>query len=314
MVLATASPAAAEPLEIHSRKVALNPEDRAQSAIGALEYLGGLALSAEDSRFGGLSGLDVSADGTRMTAVTDRGHWVTARLVYDDGGRLTGVADGAIDPIRDETGRPVARPWNDAEEIARLADGTLLVSFEHRHRIWAYRDFGALVSARAQALHVPGALAAAPFNGGLEALTALADGRLLAVTEKHFKGKGAVNAWLLSAGGSREQPLSYAVDSDFRPTSLATLPDGDVLALERRFTAVAGAAARLRRIDKEAIAPGATLAGREIARLAPPLTVDNFEGLALRRDAGGAVQLYMISDDNFRPHQRTLLMHFRLRE
>ncbi|MEE8274765.1 MAG: esterase-like activity of phytase family protein [Alphaproteobacteria bacterium] len=307
--IAVAPPAAAEPLEIHTRSVALNPADRAQSTVGMLEYLGGLALTAGDSRFGGLSGLEVSADGTRMTAVSDRGHWITARLVHDGDGRLTGLADGAVHPIRDEKGRPVSRPWHDAEEIARLADGTLLVSFEGRHRIWAYREGDVLAPARA--LAVPVALAAAPVNGSLEALTALADGRLLVLTEKFLKEPQTVRGWLLGDG---EQPLYYAVDNGFWPTSLATLPDGDVLALERRFTIVAGAAARLRRIDGDAIAPGATLEGREIARLELPFTVDNFEGLALRRAADGAIHLYMISDDNFRPFQRTLLLHFRLRE
>ena len=74
------------------------------------------------------------------------------------------------------------------------------------------------------------------------------------------------------------------------------------------------AAARLARIAGGAIVPGAVLEGVEIARLSLPLTVDNFEGLAVRRDAAGGLLVYLVSDDNFNPLQRTLLLMFRLAE
>jgi hypothetical protein len=45
--------------------------------------------------------------------------------------------------------------------------------------------------------------------------------------------------------------------------------------------------------------------------IVPPASVDNMEGLAVREDAGGTI-IYLISDDNFNPIQRTLLMKFRL--
>jgi hypothetical protein len=64
-------------------------------------------------------------------------------------------------------------------------------------------------------------------------------------------------------------------------------------------------------IDPRRIRTGMTIRGREIARLAPPLTVDNFEGLAITREHG-ATMLWMVSDDNLLFLQRTLLMKFRL--
>jgi hypothetical protein len=60
---------------------------------------------------------------------------------------------------------------------------------------------------------------------------------------------------------------------------------------------------------------------REIARLEPPLTLDNFEGMEVRRDARGRTLVYLLSDDNNcakRPGatraglQRTLLLQFTL--
>jgi hypothetical protein len=43
-----------------------------------------------------------------------------------------------------------------------------------------------------------------------------------------------------------------------------------------------------------------------------PLTIDNFEGLAVVRDPSGGVLVYLLSDDNYSPLQRTLLLRFRL--
>jgi hypothetical protein len=50
-----------------------------------------------------------------------------------------------------------------------------------------------------------------------------------------------------------------------------------------------------------------------LARLAPPLSVDNMEAMAVREEAGGR-SVYLGSDDNFMPFQRTLLLKFGLKE
>ena len=53
-------------------------------------------------------------------------------------------------------------------------------------------------------------------------------------------------------------------------------------------------------------------AGGEIARMemARPLTVDNYEGLAVIPAKDGSVRFYLLSDDNFQSSQRTLLLAF----
>ena len=47
-----------------------------------------------------------------------------------------------------------------------------------------------------------------------------------------------------------------------------------------------------------------------LAEIAAPLAVDNFEGVAAVRAPDGGVRLYIVSDDNFSPRQRTLLLAF----
>ena len=51
---------------------------------------------------------------------------------------------------------------------------------------------------------------------------------------------------------------------------------------------------------------------QELAQLVPPLSVDNFEGLAVHPDPAGGWLIYLLSDDNFNPLQRTLLLQFHL--
>ncbi|MEE9545852.1 MAG: esterase-like activity of phytase family protein, partial [Rhodospirillales bacterium] len=106
--------------------------------------------------------------------------------------------------------------------------------------------------------------------------------------------------------------LTYETGGLFSPTAAATLPGGDVIVLERRFSLIEGIAIRVLLVAKTAWQPEALVRGAEIALIKPPLGVDNFEGLAVRRADSGETLLYMISDDNFSTGQRTLLMMFEL--
>ena len=84
-----------------------------------------------------------------------------------------------------------------------------------------------------------------------------------------------------------------------------------LIQLERHFGWLSGLTSRIVRLDPAALdAP--VLQGREIARLAPPLLMDNFEGIATAPAASGDLHVLLISDDNFNALQRTLLLLFRL--
>ena len=60
--------------------------------------------------------------------------------------------------------------------------------------------------------------------------------------------------------------------------------------------------------------PGARLEAENLAEIRFPLNVDNFEGIETRRGPGGETLIYVISDDNYNPLQRTLLMMFEVME
>src|SRR3990172_8952883 len=85
-----------EPIAIRTKPTALSPENPGVALIGRLAFRGGLVLRSKEGRFGGFSGLHVSADGEQLTAVTDKGDWLTARLSYDERGWLDDVRDGEM--------------------------------------------------------------------------------------------------------------------------------------------------------------------------------------------------------------------------
>ena len=145
-----------------------------------------------------------------------------------------------------------------------------------------------------------------------EALTVLADGRILALAERLPGGEaGTVRGWIGAPDGSAWRAIDYRVEPGFVPVDAAGLPDGGVLVLERHFSWLGGMMSRIVRLDAAAL-DTAMLAGEEIARLAPPLLAENFEAIAVAPASEGGLHVALLSDDNYSPFQRTLLLLLRL--
>jgi hypothetical protein len=300
----------AESLSVTLNPIELDPENPSRELFGVLIFLSGYELTSNDSRFGGLSGLELSADGSMLYAVSDHGYWFSARLHHDPQGRLTGLGPWEIAPLLTPDGSKLGWRQRDAEALARDRDGSFIVAFERAHRLWRYPPSADPLASLPQLLASPADLQKAPINGGLEALTVLPDRRLLALTENYKNPDGSIKGWLIEK--DRFFPLSYLQSDGFRPTDLATLASGDVLLLERWYHRIGGVAVRVRRLSRESIRAGARLKGEEVVRIDPSIEIDNFEGLAVRVDPVGGTLLYMISDDNYSQLQRTLLLQFHL--
>ena len=276
-----------------------------------LESLGGLVIDDQAMGFGGLSALHIDGE-LRLTAVSDVAHWLTARLVLQQG-RLTGLAELRTGPLRDGAGRPLPRGYGgDSESLARLPDGTWLVGFERWHRIRAFRT----IDSPGTFVEAPPGLELAPGNGGLESLAVLADGRWLAIAELLQPPQQPLlrRAWI--GGPGRWLPFAYQPRDGFEPADAAPLPDGGALVLERSFSIFAGFGGRLVRLSAAQLSTagdGPVLGGEEILRLAAPLPRDNFEGVTVFR-AGGRTLIGLVSDDNENMLQRSLLLVFALRD
>ena len=270
-----------------------------RTRYGAVEFRGGLRLSGEGRGFGGWSGARL--DGAALTAINDIGWWMRLTLQYE-AGRLVGADRETGRPLQDLDGEPIGdrKQWADAEGLTRWRDGWV-VSFERHHRLWYYTPDLAAIPVR---LAAPAGIARLEENKGLETITALADGRLLMLAEEGGLG------WIGSPGAW--QPITWAVTEDFKPTDAVQLPSGALVVLERSFSVMAGVGARLSLVPADQLTAGHHLNGRELLRLEPPMTVDNFESLAIGRGPDGETMLYLLSDDNFSSLQATLLLAFAL--
>ncbi len=296
------------------RPVPLDPNDLTVDRIGTLVYRGGLDLSTLVGRFGGFSSIEISADGEELLALSDRGRWWRFALGYSPDGRLTEVrwiADRRMQTALD--GARIANGMRDSEAMAPAGDG-LLVSFEQRHRIWRFPWPAPDLPQDKPAAYAGPDADHAPDNGGMEALAPL-DGngsRFLALAEQ-LPGtrRDTRRAWIGSAGSW--QVRDYPVSDGFEPTGADLLPDGDIIVIERKYRMFYGVSARLVRLPRAVIDGDGPLAGILLAQIEPPLTTDNFEGVAARQTADGRTQVMLITDDNFRPTiQRTLLLLFEI--
>jgi hypothetical protein len=274
--------------------------------LGELRFEAGFVLTSDDPRFGGLSGLWLASDGQQLMMVSDHGTLWRATLEHE-GDRLAGLADWSVAPLGRSAGDRSGRI--DAESLAEDDAGGLIVAVEGPDPLRRI----ARGDPSAPAEPVPGVgqlveAGAKAGNAGIEALTDLPGGGLLALSEGVLEAPGQLAGWRIENG--QIAPLRYAVSDGFVPTGADWLDD-TIYVVERRFSLLSGGfAARLMVLDAGQIREGALLAGHELARVAWPATTDNFEGIAVRRGSDGRTLLYLVSDDNFLPLQRTLLLQF----
>jgi hypothetical protein len=310
-----------EPIDISAHAIDHFEKSAAGTArFGRLEWRGGLVLSSSSPNFGGWSGLTIDGEG-RLVAVSDAGTWMTADLVWRNG-RPTGLTNAKLGPLLALRSNALKRPRDrDAEATALLEGGlgrgTLLISFENNHRIGRFEIDERGVSAPLGYMKRPGSAARMSKNQGFEAVGVLRagafKGAVIAIAERFLDERGHHTGWLWVKG--EPQPLYLVERGGYDITDAASLPDGDLLVLERRFRWLEGVRVRLRLIKAGDIAPGAILDGEILLEADMAYEIDNMEGLAVHRGTRGETLLTLISDDNFNSFlQRTVLLQFALTE
>jgi hypothetical protein len=307
--LSLSPPAQAAPLVITTSLLSLNKNNPAQSRVGELVYRGGLVLRSESPDFGGISGLRVRSDNV-VFAISDAGSWISFALIEKDE-QLVGVSGIALAPMLDQAGNPGTKASRDAEALE--VGATTTVAFEGDHRIWVYPNFD---PAKPETFATPAQsewrkpwMLLWPGNGGAEALCALGPDQAQVLISEDAPGPdGSKEAVLVDAGSDLR--FGFQPESGFKPTDCTALPQPlQALVLQRRFSPFTGVAASIGVADFGNLKSGGVVRGREIARLEPPLSVDNMEGLSYI-ERGGRKFLYIVSDDNFNGLQRSLLMKF----
>lgn len=265
-----------------------------------VRLLSELSFSERLTGFGGLSGLHLMQGGTRLLAVSDRGRFLTARIVRE-GVQITGVEDIALQPIRDEAGEPLQTFRVDAEGLAVLPDGRVVVSFEADHRVWLYDRLdgpATPVPAHPDFAHLQN-------NSALEALASDPDGTLYTIPERSGRKDRPFPIYRFR-NGRWDTVLSVPRRGEHLVVGADIGPDGRLYVLEREYVTWVGFSTRVRRfvIGKDSLKQEEELLVTGVGKH------DNLEGISTWRDTEGNIRISMVSDDNFRFFQKTELVEY----
>ncbi|MGH6994708.1 MAG: esterase-like activity of phytase family protein, partial [Stellaceae bacterium] len=154
---------------------AFDNRDPARTRFGALEFRGGLALTSSYDAFGGVSAINVDADGSHFLAITDNGSWLRGRILYRNG-RPSGIADAEMAPILGADGTPLAaHGWFDVESLTELG-GLRYIGIERVEKIVRFNVTRDGLQARGEPIPVPADFKTFTFNKSLECLAAGPEG------------------------------------------------------------------------------------------------------------------------------------------
>lgn len=311
---------APQAIEVMARPLSTFARNGRDTPNPRLEWRGGLVLSSFSPYFGGWSGLLLSPDGKSLVAVSDAGLWMSGEIAYesDRPKALKSVRVGALKALKD---RPLVRERDRDAEAITLAGGSLekgsaYVAFEQNDRIGVFPLDKSRLGAPIKYIEMPKEAARMRMDG-IEALTVLAGGpnkgALVAFAEHPVRGQKRHQGWIWLAGG----PKAFAVPGveGYGITDAASLADGSVLILERRFRWFEGVKIRLRHLAASGIKPGGTATGDLLLDVDSAMEIDNLEAMAVTEDASGETVITLLSDDNYnRFLQRTLLLQFTLKD
>lgn len=288
--------------------------------VDRLIFRGGMTLQSPDDTFGGLSGVTISGAEQRIAFVTDRGHFISGQLVYDEADRLFGFIGVDIDPMRNSSGEVLPRQFaRDAEGIDTIwRDGVpvaVRVSFEHLTRVADFTISNGRPGGPAREVPIPQWLTDLRTNESLESVciappASPVAGSTILITEEALDENGNHRGEML--GINDKGPFSYFNSPIVNPTDCKFLPNGDLLVLERGVS-LFSFVMNLRRVPAAEVRPGNLLRG-ELLLSAQGAEIDNMESLMVHRTPGGELRILIGSDNNFNGWQRNMILEFALPE
>ncbi|TCM87615.1 esterase-like activity of phytase family protein [Rhodovulum steppense] len=290
----------------------------AQAAADQALHLATLPIP-KAAEFHGLSGIDLSPDGERFIAISDRGWFLTGRIAREDGRPVAFDPDRTRIHMLNMQGHRTRNHERDAEGLAVAPDGRIFVSFEVYHRVRVWRD---IKGSAAWMPDLPDVDQLRP-NAGIEALALGPDGALYALPEELVDVEGVpvyrfpLPPTRIRADGSRaghyvrsqwSRAFSLPVRGRFKPVGADFGPDGLFYLLERDFVPPIGFRSRVRRFEFGPDGPR-----DETVLLETPVGLHgNLEGISVWQDDAGAIRLTMVTDDNGLALQRNEIVEYRI--
>ena len=261
-------------------RIELRPIQLDSRALAPLRLAGAWQLSSDDPRFGGISALAI--DRGRMVGLSDSG--VVIR--FSAPGQPSGPA--RIGELPDGPGSGRFKRNRDSEALLRDPGGRgWWVAFENRDELWLYdRDFGRALERIQLGDH------GWPANRGVEG--AAADGQSLLLFPE-----GGDSLLHVTGTHARELPIAHA--RGWISDAAAVGPE-QFIAIERRLIPLGF---RNSLVMVERTRAGYRFGRRLALSLSP---IDNVEAIAIESLPGGKGRLWLMTDDNFQPPLRTLLI------
>ncbi len=259
--------------------------------------IGSYEWRVEHPRFGGFSGVEVTADGAGFIALSDRGSFANGTFERENG-RIVGIELDAIRPLFIGNRVPLRGKQSDSEGLAIGDDGVIHVSFESIHGLRVFAG----VDQPASDLITSPAFDNLQLNSSLEALAIGPDGALYTMPERSGLATRPFPVYRLK-DGMWDQPFALPRSGAFLISGADIGPDGLLYVLERDFVGI-GFRSRIRRFDLQG-------QNEELVLETRVRTHDNLEGISVWRDDQG-LRMTLISDDNFRSFQRTEFAEYRL--
>lgn len=264
-----------------------------------------------------LSGLAWDADEGLLYAISDDGFIVHLRPAFA-AGVLHSVSLAAAYPLLNPDGRPVAGEFRDSEGLTARntrngirGDAELIISFEVVPRLARYTPAGLFVAAVPLPPPISMRSAYTGNNNELEALTEAPGLGLITAPERPLKSGDQNTIPLYSLSGQ----VWHYVPVDPRYSALVgleTMPDGDLLVLERRYASVFRPLIYSLRRMRLSADPRREPVITDVVRFdtSRGWAIDNFESVAWHEGS----HYFMVSDDNRSLIQKTLLLYIEILE
>lgn len=285
--------------ELSFSPLPLPPAERAKPRLGAFRLEEVWQAHSRTHAFGSYSALLLRSGGT-MLAISDSGGFLEFRAPGQS------QADSRMGDL--PLSKDADKAARDVESATQDDKGMIWLGLEGRNAIYRMNpDYE--IERKAS----PAIMSDWGVNSGPEALTRLDDGRFVTLREGYLGWSDHLHQAALFRGDPTEhlegQRFTLDGPAGFSPTDMAQLPDGRLLILMRRliWPMPQRFAGRIVIGDPAKIRPGGTWKVTEVARLSSDLPIDNFEGIAIAPRADGRLTVWLISDDNYSPLQRTIL-------
>ncbi len=256
------------------------------------------------------SGLAWGQDDSILYALSDRGYIVHLEPVFEDD-QLTDVLLHGKYSLMDDSGKALKETLADSEGLALINanngidnDTELVICFERSPRIGRYDVYGKWIAD----ITINNTLANISHyehvNKSLEAITEHPQFQFISASERPLK-QTSNNLFAHDKINASEWEFETSNKDYGSLVGLTTLPDGNIIALERIFQNIfTGVTSVIHSIEFD----DNDIVQTQLISLKPADGVfnDNFEAISWHRDN----RFFMISDDNDNLLQRSILIYF----